>query len=123
MSELVGEYAFDYISMGKNTKERQNYLNGACAAWNIAVFPEHLREGLLRRVIDGYKRINPGVDDADNAEQALRALIKRKLEMFPDIKKVIMRAMIEPISDQKFRIHIASTDERGLLKHFPGRGP
>ena len=108
--------------MGNNTKERQNYLNGACVAWNIAVFPENSREGLLRRVIDAYKRINPGVGNADNVEQNLRALIQRKLEMFPDIKKVIMRAVIEPISDQKFRINIASTDERELLKHFPGRG-
>jgi len=29
MSELIGEYAFDYINMGKSTKEHQTYLNGA----------------------------------------------------------------------------------------------
>ena len=32
MSELIGEYASDYINMGENTEERQNYLNGACTA-------------------------------------------------------------------------------------------
>ena len=42
MSELIGEYASDYIDMGENTEERQNHLNGACVAWNIASLdPEH----------------------------------------------------------------------------------
>jgi hypothetical protein len=53
MSELIGEYTSDYINMGDTTEERQNYLNGACTAWNIAVLPEHDREEALRRVING----------------------------------------------------------------------
>jgi hypothetical protein len=65
MSELIGEYASDYINMGETMEERQSYLNGACSAWNIAVLPEHLREEALRRNIAEYKRTNPGVDDAD----------------------------------------------------------
>jgi hypothetical protein len=75
MSELIGEYASDYINMGDTTEERQSYLNGACTAWNIAVLPEHSREEALRRAIEGYKRMNPGIDDADNFEQDLRTLI------------------------------------------------
>ena len=45
MSEIIGEYASDYINMGNNTEERQNFFNSACSAWNIAVLPEHLRMG------------------------------------------------------------------------------
>lgn len=122
MSELIGEYASDYINMGENTEERQSYLNGACTAWNIAILPEHSREAALRRVIEEYKRINPGVDDADNFDQDLRTLIRKKLEMFPGIKKVIINAGIEPISDTKYRILIVSTDDREVLKHLLGGG-
>jgi hypothetical protein len=118
MSELIGEYASDYIGMGKNTAERQNHLNGACVAWNIAVFPEHSREEALRRVVAGYKRINPGVADSDNLEHNLRTLIQKKLEMFPDIKKVIIDAMIEPTSETKYRIYITSTDDKESLKEI-----
>src|SRR4030042_2936574 len=104
MSELIGEYASDYINMGESTEERQSYLNGACTAWNIAVLPEHLREEALSRNIEEYKRINPGIDDADNLAHDLRKLVQKKLQMFPGVKKVIVDASIEPISDKKYRI-------------------
>jgi len=97
MSELIGKFASDYINMGEDTEERQNYLNGACTAWNIAALPEHQREEALRRTIKEYKRANPGVDDADDFEQDLRTLIRKKLEMFPEIKKVIVNAGSNPL--------------------------
>jgi hypothetical protein len=122
MSELIGQYASDYINMGEDTEERQNYLNGACTAWNIAVLPEHSREEALRRVIEEYKKANPGVDDADDFEEDLRTLIRKKLEMFPGIKKVIVNAGIEPISDTKYRILVVSTDDREALRHLLGGG-
>lgn len=110
MSEFIGKFASDYINMGETTEERQSYLNGACSAWNIAVLPEHLREEALRHNIEEYKRINPGVDDADNLAHDLRKLIQKKLQMFPNVKKVIIGASIEPINDIKYRINVASTD-------------
>ncbi len=118
MSELIGEYASDYINMGETTDERQSYLNGACSAWNIAVLPEHLREEALRRNIAEYKRTNPGADDADNLTYDLRKLIQKKLQMFPGVKKVIIEASIEPISDPKYRILVASTDHPEQLKQM-----
>ena len=118
MSELIGEYASDYINMGETTEERQSYLNGACSAWNIAVLPEYLHEEALRRNIAEYKRTNPGVDDADNLADDLRKLIQKKLQMFPGVKKVIIEASIEPISDTKYRILVASTDHPEQLKQM-----
>ena len=118
MSELIGEYASDYINMGETTDERQSYLNSACSAWNIAVLPEHLREEALRRNIEEYKRINPGIDDADNLAHDLRKLIEKKLQMFPGVRKVIIDASIEPISDTQYRILVASTDHPEHLKQI-----
>jgi hypothetical protein len=121
MSELIGEYASDYINMGDTPEERQSFLNGACTAWNIANLPEHSRGEAIRRVIKEYKRVNPGVDDAGDFERDLRILIQKKLEMFPDIKKEILGATIEPISGTKYRINIASTDDRDLLREMSGK--
>lgn len=118
MSELISEYASDYINMGEDTEDRQNYLNGACTAWNIAILDEKHREGALRRAIDAYKKMNPGADDVENFEHDLRILIQKKLETFPDIKKVIIDAMIEPISGTKYRIFITSTDDKELVKEI-----
>ena len=116
MSELISEYASDYINMGENTEERQSYLNGACTAWNIAILEEKHREGALRRVIEDYKMSNPGIDNAEDFEHDLRFLVQKKLEKFPDNRKVIIEAMIEPISETKFRINIASAEDRESAK-------
>jgi hypothetical protein len=118
MSELISEFASDYINMGEDTEERQNYLNGACTAWNIANLDENLREGAIRKTIEGYKKMNPGSDDVQDFEHDLRLLIQKKLEMFPDIKKVIVDAMIEPINETQYRINIASTDDNKTLKEI-----
>jgi hypothetical protein len=118
MSELISQYASDYINMGEDTEERQNYLNGACTAWNIANLDEKHREGAIRHVVEGYKRMNPGSNDVENFEHDLRILIEKKVEMFPEIKKVIIDAMIEPISETKYQINIASSDDKELLKEI-----
>ena len=118
MSELIEQYAADYISMGENTEERQNYLNGACTAWNIANLDEGPREKAIIRVLEDYKKTNPGTDDVQNFEHDLRILIQKKLEMFPEIKKAIIDAMIELISETKYKINIASTDDKELLREM-----
>ena len=110
MSELIVEYASDYISLGKTMEERQSYLNSACSAWNIAVLPDHLCEKALRRSIEEYQRLNPWADDADNLMHDMRILIQKKLQMFPHVNKVIMAALIEPVSGTRFRINVVSTD-------------
>lgn len=116
MSELISEYALDYINMGDDAEERQSLLNGACSAWNIAVLPEHLREDALRHNVEDYKRLNPGIDDADDFIHDMQALIKRKLQIFPDVKKVIVDAFVEPINDTQYRINVASTDNPKQLQ-------
>lgn len=116
MSELIAEYASDYINMGENTDERQSLLNSACSAWNVAVLPEHLRQEALRHNIEEYKRLNPGSDDADNLIHDMQLLIQKKLQMFPKVNKVIVDAFIEPINDTQYRINVVSTDDPKQLK-------
>jgi hypothetical protein len=116
MSELISEYASDYINIGEDTEERQNYLNGACTLWNIAILDENHREGALRGAIESYKSLNQENHDVENFENDLRILIQKKLEMFPDIKKVIIEAIIEALSETQYRINIASTDDKETLR-------
>jgi len=110
MSTLIAEYASDYINRGDTTEERENYLRGACTAWNIAVLPEHLREEALCHHRKEYTRLNPGIDDADDVMHDIRLLIVKKLQMFPSVRKVIVDAGIEPINATQYRINVVSTD-------------
>jgi len=122
MSELICEYASDYINMGENTEERQNYLNEACTAWNIASLDQKDREKAIQRTIADYKKKNPKIDDVEGFEEDLRKLVKKKLEMFPDINKIIVDAKIQPIDKTKFQVNIASTYDKELLREMFKRG-
>ncbi len=110
MSQMITQMASDYISMGETTEERQSYLNSACTVWNIAVLPEHQREEALLRYIEAYKSANPGIDDEDNLLHDARILIRKKLELFPTVKTVIISAHLENLEGNKYQITVASTD-------------
>lgn len=110
ISQMITQMASDYISMGETTEECQSYLNSACTAWNIAVLPEHQREDALHRFIEEYKRLNPSIDDKGNVLHNMRILIKKKLEMFPAVKTVIVNAHLEELEGMKYRITLASTN-------------
>ena len=115
MSEIIAEYASDYINMGDTTEERQSFLNGACTAWNIANLPNHQHEKALHQTAEEYNKMNPEVDDVENYLHDMRLLVKNKLKMFPDIRKTIVDAFIEPITDTQYRINIVSTDNPDKL--------
>jgi hypothetical protein len=117
MSELIAEYASDYINLGDTTEERQSFLNGACTAWNIANLPDHLRETALQQTAQNYEKMNPGIVDVESYLHDMRILIQKKLQMFPNIRKTIVNAFVEPINGTQYRINVLSTDHpEALLK-------
>lgn len=111
MSEKIEEFASDYINIGNNTFERQNMLNGACTAWNIANLPEDLRKKALQQQVEIYQKYNPGIDDTEAYLHNMKLLIDKKLKMFPELKKVILQATIEPVGKDKYIILVSSTDD------------
>ena len=118
ISEFIKEYASDYINMGNTMEERQSYLNGACCAWNIAVLPENLREKALKNNLEEYKKVNPGIDDSEDFLHDMRLLVNKKNQMFPEVKKAIVDAFIEPINETQFRINVISTNNLQQLKQM-----
>lgn len=111
VSEMIEQFAADYIGMGETDEERQNYHNSACTAWNIAALPEHMRESAIRHVVEEYEKSNPGIDDADEYLRNLRTLISEKLRMFPDAKMSIVSASLEHLGGIKFRLNVVSTEQ------------
>ena len=84
-------------------------MNAACTAWNIALLSEGERKKALDSFIKQYEAINPGIDDTDGVRHDMELLIKEKIRLYPDIKRIIANARI--IDDNgKQRIVVASTD-------------
>jgi hypothetical protein len=109
ISQSILAFAGDFIRLGKTPEQKQNYLNGACVAWNIASAPPERREKLVDEFLAEYKRHNPNTDEV--ALTAIRSdmehLIEVKLKMFPGDLRQIVSARIFCSGNQD-RIEVAS---------------
>jgi len=109
ISEMVANFAKEYIVLGEDIEHKQQLLNGAVSAWNIACLNEQKREKAIERYMEEYKRLNSdhGKDILTGAEEDLRLLIKRKFELYQDVNKQIINAQIQE-ENGKFRITVAT---------------
>ena len=109
ISEMIWEFAGDFICLGETQEHKQSHLNAACSAWNIACNPHDKRKGLLDRYMTEHRRFNPHADSADSAavRSDMEKLIAKKLTMFPMDLRQIVGARLVPMGD-KDRIEVVS---------------
>ena len=48
----------DYIAMGDDIEEKQQYLNSAVSAWNIACLDEEARKRSIKKYMTEYRKLN-----------------------------------------------------------------
>ena len=109
MSEMISEMAAGFLGVGDTIGERQNRLNAACSAWNLACGSPEVRRRQLEQYKEGYLRFNPATSPGDlaNILKDLELLIERKLKMFPDAKRQIVSARVVMVG-KSYRIEVAS---------------
>ena len=109
MSEMIWEMAAGFLGMGDTMAERQNRLNAACSAWNMACCPPEVRQRQLEQYKEGYLRFNPATSPSDlaNILKDMESLIERKLKLFPDDKRQIVSARVVRVG-KDYRIEVAS---------------
>jgi short-subunit dehydrogenase involved in D-alanine esterification of teichoic acids len=101
VSKMLLDVASEYIAIGENIDEKQQYLNGAVSAWNIACLRNEDRKEALKKYRKQYRRMNPYHTKADikDALEDIRQLIERKDELYPDVNIQIAHAAIEIINN------------------------
>src|ERR1022692_5194564 len=111
MSEMISEMAADFISLGDTAEEKQNRLNAACSAWNMACGSPDIRRQQLEQYVDGYRQNNPATSPSDlaNIRKVMESLMERKLELFPDDKRQIVSARIVMVGSA-YRIETESAN-------------
>jgi hypothetical protein len=109
MSEMISEMATGFLGVGDTNGERQNRLNAACNAWNMALGSPLVRQRQLQQYREGYLRFNPATSpsDLDNIIKDIETLIERKLKLFPDDKRQIVSNRVVQVGNE-FRIEIVS---------------
>ena len=109
ISEMLLNFAGNYISMGEDIEEKQQYLNGVVSAWNIACLNEKDRERSIKKYMSEYRKLNPLQSKRDfrDVEENLRLLIKEKEKFYPEVRIQIVNAHIQEV-DGKIHVTVAS---------------
>jgi len=95
--------------MGEDIENRQEYLNGAVSAWNIACLDENDKNRAIKRYMVEYRKLNPAHSKQDfrDAEENIRLLIKQKEKLYPEVTVQIVNANIQEI-DGKDHVTVMS---------------
>lgn len=100
ISQMILDFASDFIEKGNTTEQKQSYLNAACTAWNIAILPKDKRKSAINKCLKEYRRFNPHEKDVSHVKHDMELLVQKKLRMFPNEKKPIVNAEIRKHGDQ-----------------------
>lgn len=112
ISQLLIEFARDFIEFGETVEDMQNHLNIACVAWNIAILPYRERKQSLERIMTEFKAVTPDAEAVENFRNDMNELIKRKNKMFPAIKVSIAKATIVDEGDGDYKIYAMGIQEK-----------
>jgi predicted nucleic acid-binding Zn ribbon protein len=109
ISEMLIKVAGDYIAMREDVSDKQELLNAAVSAWNIACLKSEKRQEAINKFMKKYKKLNPGFSKNDfrDEEENIRLLIKQKEILYPKVNVQIVNAVIQEI-DGKSHIAVAS---------------
>jgi len=109
VSEMIWEFAGEFIRSGRTLEEKQNRLTAACSAWNIACNPPDVWDRTLDQYVESYKSYNPEVCDEEvsGIRSTMAKLTQNKLRLFPAVHKQIVRARITQVGG-KNRINVVS---------------
>jgi hypothetical protein len=53
----------------------------------------------------------------------LKIPVEKKLQMFPEVKKLIVDAAVKPVTETQYRITVASTDNVEQFKQMLRKAP
>jgi hypothetical protein len=109
ISKMLLDVAGEYIAMGDDQADKQEYLNGAVSAWNISCLESRKRQKALKEYRQNYQQLNPSHTNSDcnDALENIRLLMKRKNELYP--KAVIQIAHAKIVTrGRKDHITVAS---------------
>ena len=109
ISEMLLDVCADFIALAPDDRMRQQMLQGAASAWNIACMPPSKRDDALRRFMVEYRAGNPNRTEPDyeNIKQDMLLLIEKKLKLYPDVHAPIVHVSTEMIGNKR-RVNVVT---------------
>ena len=78
ISQMLIDFASEFIAMADTLEQKQSHLNAACSAWNIAILPKHKQKKALSKYLKSYKMYNTNQNDVYHIRHDMELLIKTK---------------------------------------------
>ena len=112
VSEMIWEFAGEFIRSGTTLEEKQNRLNAACSAWNIACNPPDVWDRSLDQYAESYQSYHHhhtelSDEDISGIRSTMATLAQNKLRLFPAVHKQIVGAKITQMAGED-RIDVAT---------------
>jgi hypothetical protein len=109
ISEMVLDFAAQFLRLGETPDKRRNLLRSACTAWNIACAPEEGRAEFLDQFMANYRKCNPGADaeQCRGVRQDMELLIQQKIKKYPEVIRQIVSCELTVV-DGKDHILVAA---------------
>jgi hypothetical protein len=114
ISEMVLDFAGEFLRLGETPDKRRNLLSGACSAWNIACAPAETRAELLDQFIANYRLCNLGADaeQCRGVRQDLELLIQQKMKKYPDVIKQIVSCELTVVDGKDHIVVLSLRQDR-----------
>jgi hypothetical protein len=110
VSEMLLDVAGNFLAIGENITEKQELLNGAVSAWNIACLKGDKRQQAIKKFMKEYKKLNPTfTKNYKDEEENIRLLIRQKDELYPDVNVQIVNAIIHERDGQNHITVVSAT--------------
>ena len=114
LSERLLAFAGDFINSAEDFEDKQDLVNAACSAWNMACESPSRRERHLDYYMKQYCKYNPDAtrEHISNVRHDMEKLMAQKLHLFPNDQRQIVSARVTRLNRDQDYIEVASTPGR-----------
>lgn len=106
MSEVLEDFIKPYLEEIDSYAQKQQFIELAVVAWNLAILPEEARQAMREQLQSSLdQRGLP--EDREFVDSLLDELMERKVQYFPNNRRLIMEFQFEDAGDQ-YHLSVAS---------------
>lgn len=108
MSEIILEYADEFLKLTDTRREKDAIIGLAIAAWNIALAEKDKRFNLIDNFVSGVCKIERNSSHWKKMVSMLLILISKKLEKYSSIDRPILDYEFIKLNEDEYYLNVIS---------------
>lgn len=108
MSEIILEYADEFLSLTDTRREKEDVIELAIAAWNIALADEDKRFSLIDNLVSEVWKIERNSSHWKKTVSVILILINKKLQKYPLIERPILDYNFIKLNSDEYHLNVIS---------------